>query len=483
MNDGLLIRTCLLAGRLSGFTTRITQNTALAVVLGPVRVAAWTKRCIVSSVRLLNPFNWRRKADGRRSLKRTGKGRRGGAGGAEPPRLLESRPTRAPSGTVPEAPVPEAPKTDLKHSNALKRLSAEVMATDPASEVAMIKVVARLETMLHKLADTAPSVSQILKAAVGGLMEAASGNTSRADAGRAVSEVARALDTAGRRLAAEADTKARKARLPRVGRAAAPPVREAAPARPAPPPSVRRRGAPQEVTRAEASAAKFAGVREKLVFTRALQDMSRPDEAVRARAARSLGGIRHELSARELSARLARDPSAEVRKECVNALRALEARKELPAVEHALSDTSASVRLAAVRGMYSLAGPEGAASLIRMLSDENEDVRRRAAACTGWLGVEHLWAEVAPLLKDESASVRRTALDALGNLKSPDAVAEVIGLLEDPEESVRKKALDVLQTITGKQMVETFPEDEDGRQLLLARWRAWQQDESWRWEI
>ncbi len=399
MEGGLVTRSSFLAGRLLGGTARITHDGALAIVLAPVRVATWAKRCVVSSVRLLNPFNWRKNAD-RRPFRKS-----------------------SPAGTpAPATRLSKDPRDGIPHPPARK--ASKTHAGTKGKETSSGR-------------DVATSI----------------------------------LDGVSKTLR---DSFAERGSEPDRG------VKEARRARP---PRVRGRAAPPEVTRAEASAAVFAGAREKLVFSRALQDMARQGEAARARAARALGGIRHELSARALSAQLARDPSAEVRKECVNALAALGAKEELPAVEGALSDTSASVRLAAVRGTYTLAGPEGAASLVSMFSDEHEDVRRRAIACTGWLGQEHLAAELVPLLKDESAYVRRTTLDALGNLKSPDAVAEVIGLLNDPEEPVRKKAFDVLQTITGKQMVETFPDDEDGRQLLLARWRAWQQDASWRWEV
>ena len=211
------------------------------------------------------------------------------------------------------------------------------------------------------------------------------------------------------------------------------------------------------------------------MFTRAYNGLASRNEATRARAARMLGGIRHELSARALSARLARDSSAEVRKECLNGLTALGMKKHLPAVERALSDDCSTVRLAAVRSLHRLAGPDGAASLIRMFSDVDEDVQRRAVACLGWLGQKHLAGELLPLLRRGSASVRLAALEALGNLKSLAGVAEVIELLDDPEEPVQKKAFQVLRTITGKQMAEAFPGDEEGRRFLIARWRAWQE--------
>jgi HEAT repeat protein len=234
------------------------------------------------------------------------------------------------------------------------------------------------------------------------------------------------------------------------------------------------------VTSPEVSGAQFIGAREKLVFARALEDMTRREEAPRARAVRSVAGIRHKLVARALSARLARDPSAKVRKECVKALTALGMEEALPAVERALSDASAAVRLTAVQSVYRLAecvpvvgARRIADSIVRLLSDKHEDVRRRAAACLGWLGQEHLAVHLLPLLRDDSAFVRRTALGALGNLRSRHAAPEVIELLNDPEISVRKKAFDVLRAVTGKQMLDAFPEDEQGHQLLLARWRVW----------
>lgn len=233
---------------------------------------------------------------------------------------------------------------------------------------------------------------------------------------------------------------------------------------------------PPEVTSEEAAAAVFSGVTEKVMFARAVRDSPSPNEATRTRAARIFSGIPHRLSARALAARLGRDPSADVRKECVNGLTALGMKEQLPAVERALGDASGPVRLAAVWGVYRLAGAAGAVSLVRMFSDELEDVQRRAVACLGWLGQEDLAREVVPLLRGKSASVRLAALEALGNLKSPAVVDEVIGLLDDPEELVQRKAYQALRTITGKQMGRAFPEDENGRKFLVARWRAWREE-------
>ena len=233
---------------------------------------------------------------------------------------------------------------------------------------------------------------------------------------------------------------------------------------------------PPEVTSSEVSAAVFGGVSEKVMFARALKDFASQGQATRARAAAVLGTISHNLSVRALAARLARDPSAEVRKECVNALTEIGRSDGLPAVERALFDSSSAVRLAAVRGVYRLAGTVGTASLVRMLSDEDEGVRRRAAVCIGWLGCPELTVDLIPLLRSASVWVRLAALDALENLKSPAAVDHVIARLEDPEESVQRRAFEVLRTITGKQMGETFPQDEKGRRFMIARWRAWREE-------
>jgi HEAT repeat protein len=231
-----------------------------------------------------------------------------------------------------------------------------------------------------------------------------------------------------------------------------------------------------DVTPEEASAAAFNSVTEKVSFARALKDLASPDSAMRARAATVMGTVAHDLSVRALTTCLARDPAAEVRKVCVHALTELGKREGLPAVERALSDSSANVRVAAVRGVYRLAGPVGASLLVQMLSDADEGVRRRAAVCIGWLGRPELTAELLPLLRSGSAWVRLATLEALENLKSLTAVDYVIALLQHPEESVQRKAFDVLRTITGRQMGETFPADEKGRQFMIARWRSWRED-------
>ncbi len=229
------------------------------------------------------------------------------------------------------------------------------------------------------------------------------------------------------------------------------------------------------VTAEEARAADFSGAAERVIFTRALSNIWSDEAATRVAAVKAMGAIRHELSVRALIARFGREASAEVRQECLCALTALDAAEAIPVAQGALRDEAASVRLAAVRAIYRLVGLEGVDVLAAMLHDKDEDVRRRVATCLGWLGHEPLAFKLVSLLRDASASVRLATLEALGNLKSPAVVDDIIELLDDPEESVQKAAFHALETITGKQMGKRFPQDQDGRRFLIARWRAWRE--------
>jgi hypothetical protein len=235
---------------------------------------------------------------------------------------------------------------------------------------------------------------------------------------------------------------------------------------------------PRQVTLQEVTRASFPTTAAKTIFAKALKDFTSPDEAKRAEAAKSLACIHNELSVRAILAQLARDPSAEVRANCVNALTELGMKQGVPAVERALNDPTPSVRLAAVRGLYTLAGVEKADQLVRMLSDKDTDVRHRAATCVGWLGQKNLGAKLVSLFIDGTASVRRAAAEAAGNLRSRELVSALIDLLDDKEESVRKAALTAIETITGKRIAEAFPRGREARQRLIARWRQWWREET-----
>lgn len=234
---------------------------------------------------------------------------------------------------------------------------------------------------------------------------------------------------------------------------------------------------PPDVTLKEAQMAAFPNVADKMIFTKALSDIASHDPGMRADAARVIAGIRHELSVRTLIARMVREPSSQVRQECVKALTTLEMKEGLGAVKRALTDEAASVRLAAVWALYHLGGAESAPELAHMFSDEDEEIRRRAATCTGWLGQEKLAVKLLPLLADSSVSVRQAAIEAMANLRSRQVVSTLIEHMEDPEKTVRKAIIGALRAITGKKMNGAFPTDEKSLQRLMVRWHEWWKEE------
>ena len=235
--------------------------------------------------------------------------------------------------------------------------------------------------------------------------------------------------------------------------------------------------APAAVTDEEVQAAVFANAADKIIFMRAFSDIASQDATVRVDAAKTMAGVRHELSVKVLAAQMACESSAQVRQECIKALAALGMTEALPAVEHALTDEAGSVRLAAVWSIYQLAGIESIPALIRMFADEDEEVRRRAATCIGWLGKEELAVELLPLLEDDSVSVRRAAAEAMGRLRSRQVVSPLIERLNDPVESVKRVVLAAIETITAKKMSRSFPKNQEEFEHLIVRWQEWWKEE------
>lgn len=227
------------------------------------------------------------------------------------------------------------------------------------------------------------------------------------------------------------------------------------------------------ITPGQVDAAQFSDSAQKVVFKTLLSDLEHGDIGVRSQAADALSKIRHELSVRALAAHFFREPSAQLRKECVNALVALDVKEGLPVVKHALRDSNATVRLAAVMRVYRLAGARRTSMLLKMLNDENIEVRRMVACCVGWMGQKHLAGKLVPLLSDEAVRVRLAAVEAMGSLGDSRIVSTLLECLNDSDGSVRKKVLAVLERITGKRMDEGYPENEEERDRLLARWHHW----------
>ena len=207
-----------------------------------------------------------------------------------------------------------------------------------------------------------------------------------------------------------------------------------------------------EVTVEDVQAADFVNACDRIIFTRALSDFASADTAARVDAAKTIGGIAHELSARILVAHMTDEPSAVVRQECIKALATLEIAEGLSAVESALTDETASVRLAAVWGVYRLAGIESLPKLMTMLSDRDASIRRRAVTCIGWLGGQ---------------------LKTIGEPQLRRVISTLIERLDDPADSMRKATLDALQAVTDKKMSTK----QISLERLIDQWRIWWKEE------
>lgn len=237
-----------------------------------------------------------------------------------------------------------------------------------------------------------------------------------------------------------------------------------------------RKPLPSKVTPKEVDVCDLGGAAQKLLFRTAVSDLEHPDPATRYQAIKAIARIRHVISVRALSAQFVRETLPQLRKECIEGLAALDMKQGFPTVVHALNDAAVSVRLAAVRGAYRLGGGESGPTLIRMVRDEAPEVRRMAVICIGWLGGERLADELIPLLTDDEVAVRRAAVEAIGNLGARHIASALIECFADADDSVRRKVFDVLETLTGRRMAEEYPEDEQERRRLLARWRHWRQE-------
>ena len=209
---------------------------------------------------------------------------------------------------------------------------------------------------------------------------------------------------------------------------------------------------PVEVTLEQVQAAEFANAADKIVFIKALSDLTSVDVATRVDAVRIIAHIRHELSPSFLITHMKHEPSAYVRQECIKALTTFEMKEGGSVIERALADKAASVRLAAVWGLYHLAGPESIPALTRMLSDDDEGVRRRAVTCIGWAG--------------------RQAGKA-GNHHSKKVISALIQCLNDPDKSIIKATLDALGAVAGKKKGEPVLEDQNSLESLIEQWRSW----------
>lgn len=172
-----------------------------------------------------------------------------------------------------------------------------------------------------------------------------------------------------------------------------------------------------------------------------------PAAAVRAEAARVLGGWGHPLAVDALAQALL-DADTDVR---ANAAVAIAQLKDAAAghclLPWALHDDP-GVRAAALRGLKELRIPDAAAPARAALGHRDADVRREAVGVLGWLKAADALPAIARLAtSDPDAEVRRVATGALG-LSAADTHAAVLpallSALRDAHWPIREEAATTL---------------------------------------
>ncbi|GEM_PF-1310550 len=176
---------------------------------------------------------------------------------------------------------------------------------------------------------------------------------------------------------------------------------------------------------------RLAGVEQHLLefekdpLTRAFE-YARSDHAeLRALSVESLRRIaRHDPRAREQLRSLLSDPSAEVRREALQALAEAGEIDSLSDIMSLLSDPDGEVR-------------EGAVDALReLLSDGGSRDQKHLAASS-----------IAGLLGDSNASVRREAVGALADLGTPESVPALLDTLNDGDSGVQAQAIEALASL------------------------------------
>jgi HEAT repeats len=169
---------------------------------------------------------------------------------------------------------------------------------------------------------------------------------------------------------------------------------------------------------AGAMAAMLPARADRVLYERAMADLSASETAVRKRAIRQLAALGARASAPLLASALGREADAGVK---VTLLEALGRFQEPFAAELAvreLSDPRAEVRAAALEMLAAVAHEQAQPHLARGLGDQSPIVRRRAAVLLGFARGELAEAALAGALRDANPGVARAAAAALSGRAS-----------------------------------------------------------------
>jgi hypothetical protein len=143
-------------------------------------------------------------------------------------------------------------------------------------------------------------------------------------------------------------------------------------------------------------------------------DLAGKSKDERLRAVGRLARAKDQASREVLTAMVAQDPEAGVRRAAVSALGKIGGAEVVAAIDAALLDPEAEVRLSALRTLHGLQGEEAAPRLSAVaLGDQDSGLRRQAILLLGSLKSDEAWSTIEAATSDSDPAVRQAAERAL----------------------------------------------------------------------
>jgi hypothetical protein len=153
---------------------------------------------------------------------------------------------------------------------------------------------------------------------------------------------------------------------------------------------------------------------DRVLWERAMGDLSAPAATTRLRAIRQLEALGAGAAAPLLAAALGREADGGVKVELLRALARFAEPFAAGLAAAELADARPEVRAEALQALAAVAEQEAAPHLLRGLGDRSPLVRRRAAVLLGTARGEQVEAALVAALRDGDAGVARAAAAALG---------------------------------------------------------------------
>lgn len=143
-------------------------------------------------------------------------------------------------------------------------------------------------------------------------------------------------------------------------------------------------------------------------------DLAGKSKDERLRAIGRLVRVKDQASLEVLTAMMAQDPEAAVRRAAVSALGKVGGADAVVALDAALLDPEAEVRLSALRTLHGVQGEESAPRLSAVaLGDQDSGLRRQAILLLGSLKSDEAWSTIEAATSDSDPAVRQAAERAL----------------------------------------------------------------------